>query len=349
MGHFEETRVTFEQPSFSLTELKSKIPKECFEKSLPRSLYYMIRDMLILSTAFFTYDYLSASWLGLLVYWNFYGFMMWCLFVVGHDCGHTSFSRYPLINAICGHLCHTPILVPFFPWAYSHSRHHQFHNHIDKDMSYRWLNEEELNGFTKFYIKSVVVPFITLGLYLYPGIDDGSHTLPTGRLYRDANKGEKIKCLISTLCIIAFIGILYMSFSSWSQFFLFYAGPWFVFSFWLFMVTYMQHHDEDTHVFDDSSWNFVSGALQTIDREYGFKIDHMHHNITDCHLAHHLFFTQIPHYHLKKATQALEPLLNGQHKKIRHKFFLYDFWKQFFKVNFTKWKLVTKKKNSDCA
>lgn len=326
----------------TLTEFKKVIPKHCFEKSLPRSLIYMFRNLILLSTSIYTYPYFAASWPGLFLYWNIYGFLMWCLFVVGHDCGHNSFSKYPIINAICGHICHAPLLVPFFPWAYSHRKHHQFHNHIDKDNSHPWLDENKITKFNKHFVRNIFTPFFAFGFYLYSGFNDGSHINPVGKLFRDADKREKIKCAISAITIVGFLTLLYVSFDSWSQLMLFYVGPWIIFCFWLFMVTYMQHHDEDTILYDDSSWDFVSGALQTVDRKYGFKIDKFHHHISDCHLVHHLFFTQIPHYHLEEATKAIIPILGEKYKIKTHKTIIRDFWKHFFKFNFTKWTLKSK-------
>lgn len=78
--------------SFTLALLKRRIPSECFEKSVLTSLLYMVLDLVLLSTAFFTYDYLSTTWLGLIFYWNIYGFLMWCLFVVGLVITHIFFG-----------------------------------------------------------------------------------------------------------------------------------------------------------------------------------------------------------------------------------------------------------------
>lgn len=101
----------------------------------------------------------------------------------GHDCGHTTFSNYPAVNAVCGHLCHAPLLVPFWPWAKSHNEHHKYHNHIEKDMSYPWFGKEqfesEMSPIGKFWIKTPFHPFTAYFFtYLLAGWYDGSHFNP---------------------------------------------------------------------------------------------------------------------------------------------------------------------------
>lgn len=56
----------------------------CFNKSLPKSLCYMARDMGALAALWWAYPhYVQGSWPLTFVWWNLMGFFMWALFVVG--------------------------------------------------------------------------------------------------------------------------------------------------------------------------------------------------------------------------------------------------------------------------
>ncbi len=330
--------------SISRIALKHTIPTHCFEKNILTSSYYLLRDLLLLLSAFVTYSWFAKSWLGLIIYWNIYGFVMWCVFVIGHDCGHHTFSRFRWLNDFCGNLCHSILLVPYWPWAFSHKKHHLHHNHMTKDNSHPWLTQKEWEQFNilqKFYIYSPITPFISYFFYLYVGLSDGSHINPFSKLYKNSGMRHKIKCVVSTALVFTVLYLLFIYCHTFQFFMSFYGGCWIVFAFWLFMVTYMQHHSESTVIFDDSNWTFEKGALQTIDRRYGFGIDDFHHNISNCHVIHHLFFSGIPHYHLKEATTILLKKFENTftYNTVRHKFFLWDFFRLFFTVHYRKWKL----------
>jgi len=121
---------------------------------------------------------------------------------------------------------------------------------------------------------------------------------------------ERLQCAVSTLAVAAAAyGMWLATGENLLEYFNLYLAPLAVFNVWITMVTYLQHHDEDTIVYDEGEWNYVKGAVETIDRKYGFGIDDIHHNITDGHVAHHLFFTGIPHYNLLKATEAVKKVL----------------------------------------
>jgi len=321
-----------------MTEIRKLIPNHCFEKNAFQSLGYMCRDLLILSTSFYVWPWIEttfskwsiAYWLLWIAFTNIYGFFMWCLFVVGHDCGHGSFSEYPLLNAVCGHLCHTPIAVPFYAWAYSHKQHHKYHNHHEKDLSHSWFTAEEWASDTAYpslrqsRVFLLIQPFIGYFYYLYLGIPDGSHVWPLSKLYQREEKTEirrkhEIESAISTTSLVLFFAVFGNAIGAY-YFLVAYVPCWLMFSFWLFMVTYMQHHNEVSKhgsiIYDDKDFNFLQAALQTIDRKFGklfgvslFDIDVLHHNITDGHVVHHIYFTKIPHYHLADATNAVAPYL----------------------------------------
>ena len=82
-------------------------------------------------------------------------------------------------------------------------------------------------------------------------------------------------------------------------------------------------------IYDKESWTFMKGAMETIDRTYGFGLDSITHNITNGHLVHHVFFTQIPHYNLIEARNIIKPFL-GDWYKVEDQNWLLEFLRDHF-------------------
>jgi omega-3 fatty acid desaturase (delta-15 desaturase) len=327
--------------NFSHEALRRALPKEVFVKSLRRSLQWMVFDMAVMFLGLWATKQVyfwdaSDSWgnsglrLGaLLLLTVATGFYQWCVFVVGHDCGHQSFSTFRNVNFLCGLITHGSILVPFSPWQRSHRFHHMYHNHLEKDYSYPWLHEPSkdppvfhlimIDTIPMKLYRAFVFPFFAYAYYLAApeflfglraGVD-GNHFVPfesvSGRLWKDASRRDKVECLVSNASIgmwlFFFIHVFYDG--SPLLFARLFLPTWSVFIFCLFAVTFLQHHDEDTKVYDDSTWSYATAAFETVDRDYGAFVNLLHHHISDCHVVHHLFFTKIPHYNLRKATDAM--------------------------------------------
>eukprot|EP01038_Epipyxis_sp_PR26KG_P015855 gene15855-21484_t len=319
--------------ALQLNNIIKALPEKVFQKSLLKSVFYMIFDYAMWGGSFLAIFSLvnspfwgqMAFWqqaLASLTYWNISGFFMWCIFVVGHDCGHTTFSDNKLVNDVCGHITHGSLLVPFYTWQLTHRRHHMFHNHVDKDYSYMWftpdkeqLPEFKFHGlFEKAPILKFLLPFYGWPLYLF-GSPDGNHFLPVSdeqRMWKGTPKVEKRKSLISAAVVASFATAIYFACGQNLMNMLFYyIAPNIIFGWWLVCVTYLQHHSPTTVVYDEKDWQYVESAFETVDRKFGFGIDTLSHHITDGHVIHHLFFTKIPHYNLKEATKALKTYLSN--------------------------------------
>ena len=113
--------------ALQLNNLKKAIPEDAFQKSILKAFFYMFLDYSIWGASVYLIYTLrnSSIWesmpfwqqsIATLVYWNIAGFFMWTIFIIGHDCGHSTFSDSELLNDVIGHITHGSILVPFYPW-----------------------------------------------------------------------------------------------------------------------------------------------------------------------------------------------------------------------------------------
>jgi len=253
---------------------------------------------------------------GLVVYSLVQGTFFWALFVVGHDCGHGSFSESSRLNHLIGHLSHTFLLVPFHSWRLSHHLHHTYLSNINKDHSYVAYSKsdyEKLSLFSRFFRFSAYY----LGgwpTYLLVGMSnrDDYHFWPNDKLCK--NDEEKGQMTESVVWIAGFVGLLSLLayFQGFAFVLVYYGLPYAIFQAWISIVTHLHHTHPDVPWYRDPDWSYLRGALSTVDRNYGI-VEDIHHNI-GTHIVHHLFH-RIPHYHLKEATVAIKPILGEYHKK----------------------------------
>jgi acyl-lipid omega-3 desaturase len=305
--------VRSEELPFTLQDLKAAIPAHCFEPSVGRSLSYFFLDVSLI-VILYAIAYTLDSWLFFPIFWLMQGTLFWSLFVVGHDCGHGSFSKLKWLNSLVGHLSHTPILVPYHGWRISHRTHHANTGNIETDESWYPVTQAKYEQMPwaeklfRFHLLLIAYP-----LYLFrrsPG-RQGSHFHPDSPLFRPS---EKWDVLTSSICCAAMVGLLGGLTYQFGWVFLvkYYLVPYVVFVVWLDLVTFLHHTEPDIPWYRGEDWYFLKGALSTIDRDYGI-INPIHHDI-GTHVAHHIFLN-MPHYHLKTATAAIKPILGSYYRK----------------------------------
>ncbi|MCL7024675.1 hypothetical protein MKW94_012795 [Papaver nudicaule] len=303
-------------PPFGLADIRAAIPKHCWVKNPWKSMSYVVRDVVIVFGLAATAAALN-NWIVWPLYWAAQGTMFWALFVLGHDCGHGSFSNNHKLNSVVGHILHSSILVPYNGWRISHRTHHQNHGHVENDESWHPLPEKiyrSLDAATKSLRFTVPFPLLAYPFYLWsrsPG-KTGSHYHPNSDLFVP---NERKDIITSTACWIAMVGLLVGLSCTIGpmQVLKLYGVPYWIFVMWLDFVTYLHHHGHEEKLpwYRGKAWSYLRGGLTTIDRDYGW-INNIHHDI-GTHVIHHLF-PQIPHYNLIEATEAAKPVLGKYYR-----------------------------------
>ncbi|KAI9905365.1 hypothetical protein PsorP6_014354 [Peronosclerospora sorghi] len=294
----------------TLTEIKRSLPKDCFEASVPVSLYYTVRCLVIAGSLAFGLNYSrslplveSSSALDAALcmgYILLQGIVFWGFFTVGHDAGHGAFSRYHLLNFVVGTVMHSLVLTPFEPWKLSHRHHHKNTGNIDRDEIFYPQRKAVANPWSR---NSTLMLGVAWFVYLFEGFPPRKvyHFNPFDPMFYHHQVSAVI---ISIIAQFAVAGLsIYLSFLlGLKTMIIYYYAPILVFGSMLVITTFLHHNDEETPWYGDSDWTYVRGNLSSVDRSYGSLINNLSHNI-GTHQIHHLF-PIIPHYKLNRATAA---------------------------------------------
>ncbi|KAL9006888.1 MAG: hypothetical protein Q9188_000343 [Gyalolechia gomerana] len=133
----------FRLPDFTIKQIRDAIPAHCFQRSGPKGLAYVARDVAFLAVTFyFFHSFVTPEHIpstpARAVLWGAYTFVQGLfgtgLWVLAHECGHQSFSPSRTLNDTVGWFCHSALLVPYFSWKISHGKHHKATGNLERDM-----------------------------------------------------------------------------------------------------------------------------------------------------------------------------------------------------------------------
>ncbi|XP_068651747.1 delta(12)-fatty-acid desaturase FAD2-like [Aristolochia californica] len=324
-------RVPCAKPPFTVGQIKKAIPPHCFRRSVLRSFSYVIYDLAIVTLLYLFASYmipLIPSGHLRLVAWGVYWVMQGCfltgVWVIAHECGHHAFSDYSWLDDTVGLILHSALLVPYFSWKYSHRRHHSNTGSLERDEVFVPKPKSQVAWFSK-YLNNPPGRFLTLfvsltlgwPLYLAFNVSGrkyerfACHYNPYGPIY---NERERLQILVSDAGMLAVVWGLYRfaAIQGLSWVVCMYGVPLLIVNGFLVLITYLQHTHAALPHYDSSEWDWLRGALATVDRDYGV-LNKVFHHITDTHVAHHLFST-MPHYHAIEATKAIKPILGEYYR-----------------------------------
>lgn len=322
-----------DKPPFTLSDIKRAIPPHCFRRSVVRSSSYLLRDVaavaVLLYVALRAIPALPGGPLRLIawpMYWAAQGCALNSLWVIAHECGHHAFSEHALLDDAVGFALHTALLVPYFSWKHSHRRHHTNSASLDRDEVFVPWRRSELPWYAGAIHGSAPVRLAILVLVLVFGFPLYLMCNITGRPYpRLANhydpyspifsRRERAQVLVSDAGVLTFSLALHRlsaAFGFWTVACV-YGVPMLVVNGWLVLITFLHHTDPAVPRYDSAEWDWLRGALATVDRNYGAFLNSAFHNIADTHVVHHLF-PSMPHYHAAEATRAIRPVLGEYYR-----------------------------------
>ena len=283
----------------TLAGIRRSLPDSCFTISPLRSWFTLFRILALLAVCLFL-ETKTQNVLLLIPLWFFHGQVLVGLFVLGHDCGHHSFSRNRRTNLIVGHIAFSPLGNGLVNWTVTHNHHHAHTQKKGQDVDWsKWLmTPEEFKRATwkeNFAAKlGYLLPFGIFYWVWQNAILRGlRNTSPEVRLSN---------LLMWSIMLAVYGGLIYYS-GLWGML-KYHAIPATIAMYTGYFLLTIQHANEETKWFTDKSWDPVRGQLEaTFDVRFPRFLEWLWLDI-NIHVPHHVA-PGIPWYNLRSARSAL--------------------------------------------
>jgi omega-6 fatty acid desaturase (delta-12 desaturase) len=285
----------------TLGQVQRSLPAEVFElnefkawKGVVTSLVSMAASLYLISV---------TPWYLLPVSWFIAGTAFTGFFVVGHDCGHRTFSKNKLLEDIVGTIMFAPLVYPFEPWRIKHNQHHAFTNKLVDDTAWHPVMPAELEkwgpvtgALYKFFLGTPLKFFASVGhqLIWHFNLD----------LYSEQ---QKPRVIVSLAAVFAFMAVVFplliskVGIAGWAKYWLM---PWLGYHFWMSAFTVIHHTAPHIPFKAGDDWNPAQAQLGgTVHCDFPRWVEFLCHDIS-VHVPHHVS-TKVPWYNLRKANESL--------------------------------------------
>jgi len=257
------------------------------------------------------------------------GFILGRIFIIQHDCGHSSFTRYKTVNDIIGTICSVCTLIPYNYWARNHSFHHAHNGQLEySDIGdIDCLSTEDyskLNWKQKIYYRVYRNPLylFTIGGFIYVVLYNRFAFLKTDYF----KKARKSVTISNVAFVLIYAGLAYLL--GPKRFLIVQFANLFFFGSYALWFFYIQHQYEHIYKSGKENWNYVLSAMKG---STYYKLNGLFHWLTGnigYHHIHHLCPT-IPNYNLPKCHKE-NPILE-KHAQVL------TFWQSLKTVNANLW------------
>jgi len=284
-----------------LTDIIRSMPSEVFEFNMAKAWWRVFVTLASSTVGMIAIHY--SPWYLLPAVYVYMSAAVTGYFVIGHDCGHRSFSKNNTLNDIVGMIAFLPLMYPYESWRIQHDHHHRNTNKLHVDNAWQpfqasdYATQTPLNRFIYRWIKGPMWWFASVGHWQQKHFSMDQFT-PAQRPRVMFN----LAVLYTTAAVFFPWMVMTFGFSGLVKYWLM---PWLGYHFWMSTFTMVHHTLPHIPFVPEHEWDDAQARLgYTVHCEYPYWIEYLTHYI-NVHVPHHVS-TKIPSYNLRKAHNSLK-------------------------------------------